>query len=294
MLKNSKLLLSKNAKQLLEEYLNNPFQGLLIVGSKGSGKTSILDLLASELLAIDLAQVQNSSYILRLAPEGSSNSISIASVHQIDRFFGRSVSLPKGKHSSIARIVIIDDAEKMSIEAQNALLKNLEEPSKNSVFLLSCSDTNKILATLISRVRSIRLTNPSRIEIKEFLRPLSKNDAIVEQAINMSGGVPGLAIALALNQDEHSLFKASTTLKQILNASIYERLLLINTLYKDMSLVTDVLYLMQQMSRLALETAETKQSIRWQKILNIAYITEKYLEKNTNPKLTLTNLMLNL
>ncbi|HEY5639932.1 MAG TPA: AAA family ATPase, partial [Dehalococcoidia bacterium] len=49
------------------------------------------------------------------------------------------------------RVVIIDPAEEMSVEAQNAFLKTLEEPPAHVVFILATTDPKKIPATVLSR-----------------------------------------------------------------------------------------------------------------------------------------------
>ncbi len=288
------LLLASKTKQQIDDFIEHPYHGLLIIGAKGSGKTSILDYLATRLLNIEPNKLASYPYLLRLTIEGPTNSIGIDTVHQLDRFFGRVVSQPKNQQNQITRVVIIDDAEYLSLDAQNALLKNLEEPPQDSVFLLSSTNSTKLLPTLLSRVRTIRLANPTQDDITSYLMPLVNNHKVIKQAINMSGGVPGLAIAIALNQNDHSLIKASITAKQILSSDTYAKLLLVNSLAKDPKFVTEVLFLIQQMARLGLETAEAKQSTHWQKVLNTAYLTEQQLSQNSNPKLTLTNMMLHL
>ena len=288
------LLLASKTKHQIDDFIEHPYHGLLIIGAKGSGKTSILDYLATRLLNIEPNKLASYPYLLRLTIEGPTNSIGIDTVHQLDRFFGRVVSQPKNQQNQITRVVIIDDAEYLSLDAQNALLKNLEEPPQDSVFLLSSTNSTKLLPTLLSRVRTIRLANPTQDDITSYLMPLVNNPKVIKQAINMSGGVPGLAIAIALNQNDHSLIKASITAKQILSSDTYAKLLLVNSLAKDPKFVTEVLFLIQQMARLGLETAEAKQSTHWQKVLNTAYLTEQQLAQNTNPKLTLTNMMLHL
>ncbi len=288
------LLLASKTKQQIDDFIEHPYHGLLIIGAKGSGKTSILDYLATRLLNIEPNKLASYPHLLRLTIEGPTNSIGIDTVHQLDRFFGRVVSQPKNQQNQITRVVIIDDAEYLSLDAQNALLKNLEEPPQDSVFLLSSTNSTKLLPTLLSRVRTIRLANPTQDDITSYLMPLVNNPKVIKQAINMSGGVPGLAIAIALNQNDHSLIKASITAKQILSSDTYAKLLLVNSLAKDPKFVTEVLFLIQQMARLGLETAEAKQSTHWQKVLNTAYLTEQLLSQNSNPKLTLTNMMLHL
>jgi DNA polymerase III, gamma/tau subunits len=59
--------------------------------------------------------------------------------------------------SESKKVLIIKEIEKMSLEAQNALLKITEEPPKNTVFFFVSNDENKILPTILSRVRVIKI-----------------------------------------------------------------------------------------------------------------------------------------
>jgi len=72
------------------------------------------------------------------------------------------------------KVYIIDEAEKMTIEAQNALLIILEEPPKNVIIMLLASGTDSILTTIKSRTQYIAM---SRFDVDELARYLEEHNA---------------------------------------------------------------------------------------------------------------------
>jgi DNA polymerase-3 subunit delta' len=67
------------------------------------------------------------------------------------------------------KITIINDAEKLNLEAANALLKTLEEPPLDTVFILVTSNPNALLQTIISRCQSIRFGSLGAVRVEQFL-----------------------------------------------------------------------------------------------------------------------------
>ncbi len=68
------------------------------------------------------------------------------------------------------KVYIIKDAEKMTTEAQNALLIVLEEPPKNVVIILLASGTDKILTTIKSRAQYVAMSRFTQDEIADYLK----------------------------------------------------------------------------------------------------------------------------
>ncbi len=94
------------------------------------------------------------------------------------------------------RAIVISDAHAMTREAQNALLKTLEEPPRGVIFLL-CGNADGMLSTIISRCALIRLGQADRRETENelMLRGVSGADARLYARI--SGGSTGRAIRLS-------------------------------------------------------------------------------------------------
>jgi len=100
------------------------------------------------------------------------------------------------------RIVIIDEAERMTPEAQNSLLKSLEEPLSYNIFILITSHPQSILPTIRSRCQSYHFQPLNSRKIKEILHRDTEFDSqLIDNAVLSSGGSPGMAYYLLENSE---------------------------------------------------------------------------------------------
>lgn len=91
------------------------------------------------------------------------------------------------------KIFIIENIDKSTEQAQNKLLKVLEEPPKNVYFLISCSQSDKVLPTIKSRCDKINVEKLTDDELKKICQsPL---------ACMLSEGYAGRALMLEKNKD---------------------------------------------------------------------------------------------
>lgn len=113
----------------------------------------------------------------------------------------------RGKH----KIIIIDQAERMTRQAANALLKNLEEPSAKTIFILISSAPQALLPTIISRCLTIKFPAVKKEEIEEGIINIIKekiSKGKTNRVVKLSGNRPGMAInylrdpELLINQEE--------------------------------------------------------------------------------------------
>ena len=89
------------------------------------------------------------------------------------------------------RFVIIQHCDSLTTEAQNALLKTLEEPNPSIVVILLAQTTDTLLQTVLSRVQTIRLTLPSHID--ETLDPQEiESLSNILQEIVLFGSIPAI------------------------------------------------------------------------------------------------------
>jgi DNA polymerase-3 subunit delta' len=93
----------------------------------------------------------------------NANNIKINSIRDINRFISFSIE------DEIKRIVIISNAHLMKEEAQNALLKNLEEPPRDIIFILTTPYPELLRETILSRCWKITFENLRAVEIKKIL-----------------------------------------------------------------------------------------------------------------------------
>ena len=101
-------------------------------------------------------------------------------------------------YNSKYKIYIIDDADKLTEQAQNALLKTMEEPPEYAILLLLVSNLSSLLPTILSRCVKLSLKSVDRAAIKEFLMVNHQiPDYKAEMAAAFSSGNVGKAIKYA-------------------------------------------------------------------------------------------------
>lgn len=94
------------------------------------------------------------------------------------------------------RIFVIENIERMPMEAQNSFLKTLEEPPGKTMFILTTSRLMDVLPTIQSRVRSYYFFNVGSETLKVFLKKEFADRSDLDEIVNIAQGRPGLAISL--------------------------------------------------------------------------------------------------
>ena len=122
------------------------------------------------------------------------------------------------------KIYIIGDAEKMTVQAQNALLKTLEEPPVYGVILLLTTNVDALLPTILSRCVVLHMRPVEDRKIEEFLmKELHVPDYKATVCAAFARGNMGKAKALSKNEDfEHIKEEAVSLLKYISDMEISE------------------------------------------------------------------------
>ncbi|QBJ97023.1 DNA polymerase III subunit delta' [Rhodococcus sp. ABRD24] len=147
--------------------------------------------------------------VRRVVPEGLS-----ISVHEM-----RGIVQTASRRPSTGRwqVVVIEDADRLTEGAANALLKVVEEPPERTVFLLCAPsvDPQDISVTLRSRCRHVPLVTPSVGAIAQVLRERDQLDAeAAAWAASVSGGHVGRARRLARDEDARSRRKRALSLAE--------------------------------------------------------------------------------
>ena len=127
-------------------------------------------------------------------------------------------------YSSPYKIYIIDEAEKMNQQAQNALLKTLEEPPAYAVILLLTTNADAFLPTILSRCITLNLKVVPDKEIKAYLmKTYQIPDYKADICTAFAQGNVGKAIQLAQNEDFNELKDSVLQLiKRIQDIELYE------------------------------------------------------------------------
>jgi DNA polymerase III subunit delta' len=102
---------------------------------------------------------------------------------------------------SQVRVAIIDNAERLNIEAWSSLLKTIEEPPPKSILIFLITDIQRLPETIVSRVLQINFKEIASLKIEEFLKETNKNISDLNEIAWRSRGLPGLALNLTNNKE---------------------------------------------------------------------------------------------
>ena len=127
-------------------------------------------------------------------------------------------------YSSKYKIYIVDEAEKMNVQAQNALLKTIEEPPAYAVILLLTTNADTFLPTILSRCVTLNIKAVQDEKIKKYLmNKYQIPDYQANVCVAFAQGNVGKAIQLASSEDFNEM-KASAMqlIKRLEDIELYE------------------------------------------------------------------------
>ncbi|WP_029149403.1 DNA polymerase III subunit delta' [Microbacterium indicum] len=172
--------------------------GWLITGPPGSGRSTIALAFAAALIAEPLGDEATMRQVIagthpdltRLRTEGV-----IITIKQAREIVERSYYAPSlGRH----RVIVVEDADRMTERTSNVLLKALEEPPERTIWVLCAPSEADLLPTIRSRVRSLRLRE---LEVDDVARLLVErtgvDPAVAEQSARHAQRHIGMAQRLA-------------------------------------------------------------------------------------------------
>lgn len=174
---------------------------ILIEGDKGTGRHTLARFLSEAAVCgkenspcgvcrgCHLAQTGVHPDISVTAPEDGKKSITVAQIRAV-----RNEAYIK-PHMARRRVFVIDKADSMNEQAQNALLKVLEEPPGDIIFVLIAESAAALLDTIISRCTVLSLVPPEMPEAAEYLKNNSDyTDGQIKSALESTGGNIGAAL----------------------------------------------------------------------------------------------------
>lgn len=276
------LLLNTKSKNWINAYTNNP-SNAVIVSDSGDTEMGInlVNYIHDKLIH------DKSNPIVYIEDE---KSIGIDQIRDIKRI----MSLKANNDSGISRIVAIKNAESMTSEAQNALLKLVEELPKSSIICLLVSDIRIIKPTILSRCFLIPILPIDKQTAREYAKVHGFTLDESDKALLLSEGLPSLFISLLTSKD--SEFSESVELaKSYLTKSIYERQQQISTVVSKSFNITMFLKALKLIAKSGMRNAkELKAKNRWKNNLIAIQDAEDKLASNSNKKLTMLALSMNI
>ena len=209
--------------RLLQAYQSGKLHhAWLITGPRGIGKATLAYRFAKFLLQVPSPEKARAYRSLHIAPEqpafrqvaaGAHSGLMVIqrAVDQKNKRIKTEIAVDDARdaHAFFAqtaagggwRVAIVDPADDLNAASANALLKLVEEPPKNSIFLIVCNQPGRLLRTIRSRSLHLPLAPLSAEETMKVLRGLPKDaieaeEGAMRQAADLSRGSPGRAMEL--------------------------------------------------------------------------------------------------
>lgn len=281
------LLLHPSTRKAFTSFKDSGNHAVLIHGELGAGKEKVALTLAQTLLGPRSLELQ--PYFRHISPDGKS--IGIEKIRELQNF----LQLKTTGQTKIRRVAVISDADRMTDEAQNALLKALEEPPSDTVIILTASKLQGLKQTIMSRVQQLHVDRVSRDDaVTYFSSEFAAKD--IAWAYTLSDGQVGLMQALLHGKNDHVIASKIELAKQLFTASSFERLCQVDAIAKDKDSLGELLYACKRICTSALESAAKKHGEKdikaWHSRLSLICDAEESLLRNINTKLLLTDLFI--
>ena len=183
------------------------------------------------------------------------------------------------------KVYIIDDADLMTKEAQNCLLKTLEEPPDFVTIILIGSNKSNFLSTIKSRCIILNFEDIESNSIMNFMKEDFPKDNISENIIDAANGSIGKAILL---KDKQELYASIDKIfNNIENLNLIDTLNTADIIYKSQEDKYDILEYIN-----IILFKKLKYNINYINTINIVEDAKKRLKANSNYNMTIDNLIM--
>ena len=284
-----KIVGNRDIKKSLENAIKigNISHSYLFIGTQGIGKKKIAKEFSKAILCLNKNECnscksciefdsENNPDFQIIEPQGTS--IKIEQIRELQKKVAEKPII------SDKKIYIIDECDKMTKEAQNCLLKTLEEPPQYVIIILIGANESAILSTVKSRCSVIHFQNISDEEISTYLKQNLNVEIKDDLLLKACGGSIGKAIQLKDNQDTYlELQKILSNLGKTDIIDIFKH--------------TQILYNKENIQKM-LEYINivlliyAKQDARYADCIKVVEETKKRLNFNTNFDRTIDNMLL--
>jgi DNA polymerase III delta' subunit len=249
-----KLLLNPQTASQIEQVLSHPRGSILLNGPAGTGKHTVAIEAARRLTCLGcedescrscrMAAARTHPDIFQIEPNEKGR-IGIESIQELQQ------PLKFSSYNQGRRVIIVKNADAMTVPAQNALLKTLEEPPESTFIILTAESVSALLETIVSRCRNIFFGPLPESEISAFL---SQNHAVkpalAAKVAGLSAGKIGRAVTFSRDESALNESVAQRNLSAgIFQPNLFDRLQAAALLAKESSSLYENLEVIQSMVR---------------------------------------------
>ena len=193
----SEVIISARDAQKISQISSQLPHALLVIADYGLDGLGVAQMLAKN------------SDIFHLKPLPEKQTISVDQIREL-------ISMLR-TYAINRRVIVIDEADSMTEPSQNAFLKALEEPNKNTNFILVAKNPKLMLDTVRSRCQTLMLHKTTSAQDKKLLEKYNLDTASSQQVLFLAAGRPLLIKELAENPEKFAEYRQlATDAKQIL------------------------------------------------------------------------------
>lgn len=289
----NKILGNDKVKTELEKIVQNHevLHSYMFIGQDGIGKKEIAKSFAKKILCetkkddcnckscISFDNGNNPDFNI-ISEEG--NSIKIDQIRNlIEKVYEKPIASEK-------KVYIIDNSDKMTVEAQNSLLKTLEEPPEYIVIILITSNVDNILNTVKSRCVKVSFNNLSNDEIKEVLNERGLNTDLNDNMYELFNGSVAKALKILEKKEDF------TKLEDI--ASKVNKINKLDYITKNKSIFTkeNVYEYLEYLVVIFFNLGKKNNSAEYLNCVNIIQETINRLKSNANFDMSVDNMLFKL
>ncbi len=284
---------NNSIKKVLEQsiYSNKVSHSYLMIGISGIGKKMIATEFAKGILCLSENKScnycksciefdgNNNPDFLCIEPEGSS--IKIGQIRELQKRIQEKPIISEKK------VYIIDQADLMTKEAQNCLLKTLEEPPEFATIILVGTNENAFLTTIKSRCMILHFNPIEDMYIKKYLDEKYQIKNISQNMFDIFQGSIGKAILLKDNQEKY--IKLEKIIEQLEQTDLIDVINKADILYKSKE---EIFEMLDYINIILLKKA--KNNYVYTKCIKIVENTKKRLQQNSNYDMCIDNMVFNI
>ena len=272
---------NKKNKEILKKAIeiNKTSHSYIFCGTEGIGKKLIAKELAKKILClkekandcdckscIEFDSDNNPDFQLIESVDGK---IKIEQIRQMQRKVAEKPIISNNK------VYIINNADTMTTEAQNCLLKTLEEPPEYITIILICTNEGNLLSTIKSRCTRMQFEPIKDEELKEYIKTKLPDEQISPQIIELAQGSIGKAIKLNERKDIYE--NIENILLSMQNRDLIDIVQMSEVIYKSKEEIKSILeYINVLLMKLS------KQNIKYINCVQIVEETKRRIKANSN------------
>ena len=287
------ILGNRKIKEALQETIKNDkvSHSYLFIGQSGIGKKLIAEEFAKAILCLNDNNKYCSNCKSCLEFEGKNNPDFFiiepdGNVIKIEQIRNMQKGIQEKPIISSKKVYIINDADKMKKEAQNALLKTLEEPPDFVTIILIGENENAFLPTIRSRCMILHFNSISDSDMKKYLQE-NYDINVTSNMLDVFQGSIGKAIELKDKQEEYLIIEQA--IENIEKEDLIDLVKKLEILYTSKDEILDMLdYINIILLR------KSKENVKYTNCIEIVENTKRRIAQNANYDMSIDNMLFNI